>query len=129
MGADKNSDFVYVGDGFGGNYAKINIKTGEYSYIPTPDPAAFQPYAVSVDSQHNVWTNFWSTDAIGKYDTTANKWTVFDLPTRGTESRYMSILERPEGMSVVVPYYRTRKVALMTFRTEAQIEAEKAKVR
>ncbi len=129
MGADKNADFVYVGDGFGGNYAKINIKTGEYTYIPTPDPAAFQPYAVSVDSQHNVWTNFWSTDAIGKYDTTANKWTVFDLPTRGTESRYMSILERPEGMSVVVPYYRTRKVAMMTFRTEAQIEAEKAKAR
>ena len=125
MGADKASDLVYVGDGFGGNYARIDIKTGEYKYIPTPDPAAFQPYAVSVDTKHNVWTNFWSTDSIGKYDPAADKWTVFDLPTRGTESRYVSVLERPEGMQVVVPYYRTRKVAVMAFRSEAEIAAQK----
>jgi streptogramin lyase len=127
MGADKAANVVYVGDGFGGNYARIDIKSGDTSFIPTPDPAALQPYAVAVDSKHNVWTNFWSTDAIGEYDPSSKTWTVFDLPTRGTESRYLSVLERPEGMQVVVPYYRTRKVALMSFRSEAEIAAEKSR--
>lgn len=127
MGADKAADVVWIGDGFGGNFAKVNIQTGEYSYVPTPDPASLQPYAVAIDSQHNPWTNFWSTDAVGKYDVKTGQWTIFELPTRGTESRYVSLLERPEGMQVVVPYYRTRKVAVMSFRSEADITAQKSK--
>ena len=62
---------------------------------------------------------------MAKYDPGAGKWTMFDLPTRGTESRYVSVLERPDGMQVVVPYYRTRKVAVMAFRSEADIAAQK----
>jgi hypothetical protein len=33
-----------------------------------------------------------------KYDTSANAWTTFDLPTRGTEARYISRLERDGAM-------------------------------
>jgi hypothetical protein len=82
---------------------------------------------VSIDSMHRVWTNFWSTDAIGRYDEASNSWTIFDLPTRGTESRFISLLERPDGMRVIIPYYRTRKVAVMTFRSEGEIKAAQAK--
>ncbi len=121
MGGDRNADVVWVGNGFGGNYARVDTKTKEYKFIPTPDPAAFQPYQVTVDSKHGVWTNFWSTDSVGRYDDTTGKWTVFDLPTRGTESRHISLLERRDGMQVVIPYYRTRKVAVMTFRSEADV--------
>ena len=60
-------------------------------------------------------------------DLGAGKWTLFDLPNRGTETRYISLLEQ-EGkpMQVIIPYSRTRKVAVMTLRTEADIAALKA---
>jgi len=126
MGADKQGDFVYTGNSFGGTLAKINIHTKETTLVPLPNPESDQPYQVAVDTSHNAWTNLWSTDKVGKYDPAANKWTLFDLPTRGTESRYISILERPgQPMQVVVPYSRGRKVGVLTPRTEAEIAALK----
>jgi DNA-binding beta-propeller fold protein YncE len=126
MGADKHGDFVYTGNSFGGTLAKINIHTKETTLVPLPNPESDQPYQVAVDTSHNAWTNLWSTDKVGKYDPAANKWTLFDLPTRGTESRYISILERPgQPMQVVVPYSRGRKVGVLTPRTEAEIAALK----
>lgn len=60
-----------------------------------------------------------------RYEPAANKWTTFDLPTRGTEARYVSLLEKNGTMEVVVPYSRTSKVAVMTFRSDADLAALK----
>ncbi len=126
MGADKNGDYVYTGNSFGGTLAKINIHTKDTTLIPLPNPEADQPYQVAVDKGHNVWTNLWSTDKVAKFDPAANKWTLFDLPTRGTESRYISVLEREgQPLQVVVPYSRGRKVGVLTPRSEADIAALK----
>jgi streptogramin lyase len=82
-----------------------------------------------VDKGHNVWTNLWSTDKVAKYDPSANQWTLFDLPTRGTESRHISLLERDgQPLRVIIPYERARKVAVLTPRTEAEIQALKNQV-
>ena len=127
MGTDKAADILWVADSFGGNYARIDTKTREVKIVPLPDPESLQPYHITVDSQHNAWTNMWSTDKTTKYDPAANKWTVYDLPSRGTEARYISVLERPgQPMQVVVPYSRVRKVAVMTFRSEEDIARQKA---
>ncbi len=127
MGTDKTADILWVANSFGGNYARIDTKTREVKIVPLPDPETLQPYHITVDSQHNAWTNMWSTDKITKYDPAANKWTVYDLPSRGTEARYISVLERPgQSMQVVVPYSRVRKVAVMTFRSEDDIARQKA---
>jgi virginiamycin B lyase len=123
LGADKNGDFVWIGNSFGGTLAKINVNTNEMSLVPLPNPEAQQPYQVAVDSSHGVWTNLWSTDQIAKYDSIAGKWTVFDLPTRGTESRYISVFEKDGKLQVTVPYSRTRKVAVMTPRSESELQA------
>jgi DNA-binding beta-propeller fold protein YncE len=129
MGADKNGDYVYTGNSFGGTLARINIHTKETTMIPLPNPETDQPYQVVVDQSHNVWTNLWSTDKVAKYNTTTNQWTLFELPTRGTESRHISILEQPgQPMQVVVPYSRGRKVGVLTPRSEADIAALKAQV-
>ena len=129
MGADKQGDFVYTGNSFGGTLAKINIHTKETTLIPLPNPESDQPYQVAVDDGHNVWTNLWSTDKIAKFNPSTNQWTLFDLPTRGTESRYLSVLERPgQPLQVVVPYSRGRKVGVLTPRTDADITALKAQV-
>jgi len=126
MGSDKNGDSLWVGNSWGNSLTKIDIHTMETSFVPLPGPGIMQPYHVTVDSGHNAWLNIWTSDVIMKYDPAANKWTTFDLPTRGTEARYISLLERDGKMEVVLPYSRTSKVAVMTFRSEADLAALKA---
>jgi virginiamycin B lyase len=126
MGSDKNGDVLWVGNSWGGSLAKIDIHTMATSFVPLPGPGMMQPYHVAVDSGHNAWLNIWTSDVIMKFDPAANKWTTFDLPTRGTEARYISLLERNGKMEVVLPYSRTSKVAVMSFRSEADLQALKA---
>jgi len=125
MGTDKNGDILWVGNSWGANLARINIMTNETSYVPLPGQQ--QPYHVTVDKNHNAWTNLWGADRVLRYDPKTSTWTAFDLPTRGAEPRYVSLLER-EGtpMQVVLPYFRARKVAVMTLRSEQDLAALKA---
>ena len=129
MGTDKADDVLWVGNSWGANLARIDTKTNETTYVPLPNGQ--QPYHVHVDQQHRPWTNLWGADRVMRYDPKSGAWTAFDLPTRGAEPRYISLLER-EGAptQVVLPYFRARKVAIMTLRSEAtlkdlSIEAER----
>jgi streptogramin lyase len=124
MGTDKNADVLWVGNSWGGSLARIDTKTHDVSFVPLP--GAMQPYHIAVDSKHDAWLNIWMTDAILRYDPAAKTWTRFDLPTRGTEARYISVTEHTGALQVVVPYSRTSKVALMSFRSEADLAALKA---
>jgi virginiamycin B lyase len=124
MGTDKNADVLWVGNSWGGSLARIDTKTHEMSFVPLP--GAQQPYHAVVDAGHNVWTNAWMTDQVLRYDPKANTFTAFDIPTRGSEVRYVSLYEKDGKMQVVLPSYRTRKVTMMAFRSEADIAAAKA---
>jgi len=119
MGTDKNDDVLYVGNSWAGTLAKINTRTQEMSTIALP--ADRKPYHVAVDSHHNAWLNIWMTDQVLKYDSKANAFTAYDLPTRGTEARYISLTEHSGALQLVVPYSRTSKVAVMSFRSEADL--------
>jgi len=122
MGSDKDGNVLWVGDSWGRNLAKIDIATGNTSFVPLPGPGVMQPYHITVDKKHNAWLNIWTSDVVLRYDPAANKWTTFDLPTRGTEARYVSLLERDGKVEVVIPYSRTSKVAVMTPRSQAEID-------
>ena len=128
MGADKKGDILWVGNSWGRSLAKIDIHTMQTSFVPLPGPGIMQPYHIAVDKDHNAWLNIWTSDVILKYDPNADKWTTFDLPTRGTEARYISLLEKDGKTEVVVPYSRASKIAVMTFRSEADVAALKARV-
>jgi streptogramin lyase len=124
MGTDKNADVLWVGNSWGANLARIDTRTRETSYVPLP--GGQQPYHVAVDKGHNAWTNIWGADRVMRYDPNTSTWTAFDLPTRGAEPRYVSLLERDGApMQVVLPYFRARKVAVMTMRSEADLQALK----
>jgi streptogramin lyase len=123
MGTDKNADVLWVGNSWGGSLARIDTKTGDTSFVPLP--GAMQPYHIAVDSKHDAWLNIWMTDAILRYDPASKAWTRFDLPTRGTEARYISLTEHTGALQVVIPYSRTSKVAVMSFRSEADLDALK----
>jgi virginiamycin B lyase len=125
MGTDKNADVLWVGNSWGATLARIDTKTLQTTIIPFPDPA-YQPYHIAVDQNHNVWGNLWTADRIAKYDPSKAAWTMFDLPTRGTEIRHISLLERDGVTKVIVPIYRDSKMGVMTLRGEAEIAALKA---
>jgi streptogramin lyase len=125
MGTDKAADVLWVGNSWGANLARIDTRTHETTYVPLP--GGQQPYHVTVDKAHNAWTNVWGADRVLRYDPKTSTWTAFDLPTRGAEPRYVSLLERDGApMQVVLPYFRARKVAVMTMRSEADLAALKA---
>ena len=125
MGADKAGDTVWVCDWWGGNLARIDIRTEKATIVPLPHPESQQPYQAQVDSHHNVWTNLMNADEVMRFDPATSKWTEFQFPTLGAEARYFSILERNGSMQVIVPYSRTRKVARMTFRSPAELQSLK----
>jgi streptogramin lyase len=127
MGTDKNADVLWVGNSWGATLARIDTKTLQTTIIPFPDPA-YQPYHIAVDKNHNVWGNLWTADRLAKYDPSKGEWTMFDLPTRGTEIRHVSLLEQDGVTKVIVPIYRDSKMGAMTLRSEADIAALKAQV-
>src|SRR5262249_53207501 len=122
MGTAKNADVLWVGNSWGASLARIDTKTGQTSIIPFPE-STYQPYHIAVDQHHNVWGNLWTADRIAKYDPSKNEWTMFDLPTRGTEIRHISLLEKDGVTKVTVPIYRDSKMGVMTLRSEADIAA------
>jgi streptogramin lyase len=125
MGTDKNGDVLWVGNSWGANLARIDTRTLATTYVPLP--GAQQPYHVTVDKDHNAWSNLWGADRVIRYNPNSGTWTAFDLPTRGGEPRYVSLLERDgQATQVVLPYFRGRKVAVMTLRSEADVAALKA---
>jgi streptogramin lyase len=124
MGTDKNADVLWVGNSWGHSLARIDTKTSEVSFVPLPN--GMQPYHIAVDSKHNAWLNVWTADNILRYDPSGKTWTRFDLPTRGSEARYISVTEHSGALQVVVPIYRSNQVAVMSFRSEADLAALKA---
>ena len=124
MGTDKNGDVLWVGNSWGSTLARIDTKTLETKIIPFPS-TTMQPYHIDVDKNHNVWGNLWTSDQIAKYDPANNKWTMFELPVRGTEIRHVSLLERDGKTQVVVPVYRSSQMGVMTVRSDAEIAALK----
>jgi streptogramin lyase len=125
MGTDKNGDVLWVGNSWGSTLARIDTKTLETKIIPFPS-TTMQPYHIAVDQNHNVWGNLWTSDQIAKYDPTANKWTMFELPVRGTEIRHVSLMERDGKTQVTVPVYRSSQMGVLTLRSEAELAALKA---
>lgn len=124
MGTDKNANVLWVGNSWGATLARIDTKTMETKLIPFPD-ATMQPYHIAVDNKHNVWGNLWTSDRLVKLDPSNNRWTIFDLPVRGTEIRHIALLEKGDRLQVVVPVYRSNQMGVLTVRTEAEIAAQK----
>jgi streptogramin lyase len=125
MGTDKFADVLWVGDSWGANLARIDTHSHAVKFVDLP--GAQQPYHVAVDKNHDAWTNLWGADRVMRYDPNSNGWVAFDLPTRGAEPRYVSLLERQgKDTEVALPYFRARKVAVMTLRSQDEIDALKA---
>ena len=127
LGGDRTGDAVWVGNWWGENLAKIDIHTSKVTYYPVPNKHT-GPYAAVVDKNHIVWVNMMNNDSVGRFDPKTEKWTEYMLPTRGAETRHIAVLDQSDPPTVVVPYWRTSKVARLQFRTRQEIQQLKAQV-
>ncbi len=125
IGIDRTGGVLWVANSWGGSLTRVDTSTGDMTFIPMPNPATQQPYEARVDNSHNVWVPMWTTDQIAKYDPATSQWTMFDLPTRGTEVRIVNLLERGGQKEVVFAFPRSSKVAVMSVRSEAEMAALK----
>ena len=124
MGTDKNADILWTSNSWGASLGRIDTNTNQVSIVPFPDKA-MQGYHLHVDSQHNVWGNLWTNDRLFKYNPATQQWTLFEFPVRGTENRHIFVDERSGTTKITTPVYRANQMAVMTVRTEAQINALK----
>lgn len=127
MGGDRTGDTVWVANWWGENLAKIDIHTSKVTQYPVPNKHT-GPYAAVVDKNHIVWVNMMNNDSVAKFDPKTEQWTEYMLPTRGAETRHIAVLDKSDPPTVVVPYWRTSKVARLQFRTRQQMQQLKAQV-
>jgi streptogramin lyase len=128
MGADKRAHTIWVCDFWGGNLARIDTQTLMVTLIPLPRPEVQMPYQAAVDKDHNVWINLVNSDEVIKYDPKTAQWTEYPFPSLGAEARYVSLLEQDGKLEVIVPYYRARRVARMSFRSKEEMRELKQQV-
>ena len=120
MGADKNGDVIWVANWWGGNLAEIDIRTRKPTYHPLPFKG-MHPYSAVVNKDHMVYTNVSSDDSVAKLDPNTSEWTIYVLPSRGSEVRHIALDAR--NGDIWVPYANTSRIARLQFRTEEQLQA------
>ncbi len=106
IGADPNSDVVWVALFCADKIARIDTKTRDVTEFSMPYKYS-RPYGVVVDNNHNVWINMLNTDMIGKFDPATKKFTMFQMPSRGTDMRHMAFDYSTNPMSIYIPYNRS----------------------
>jgi streptogramin lyase len=60
-----------------------------------------------------------NSDRIARFDPATEKFTEFELPTRGTEIRHIQVDSSTNPPTVWLPYDRTNKIARVQFRGSA----------
>jgi streptogramin lyase len=120
MSADPFGTTVWVTDFFGQDIASVDIHTLQVTYNPVPIPYS-NPYDLHVDNNHMVWVTLRNADRVGKFDPKTKKWTVYQLPSIGTECRSMYVDEYNKTGEVWMASIRGSKAIRMQFRTAQQM--------
>ena len=118
MGADRTGDFVWAGLYWSGAIAKVDVRTKSLTGVyQVPNGRWAQPYKMMTDKNHMVWFSNSAADFLGKFDPTTEKFTMYPLPSRGTNSRHLAIDNSTDPPTVWVPYTGAGKIARVQFRT------------
>lgn len=118
IAADHSAPYVWSADFYGQDISSVNIRTLKVAYYDLPVPYA-SAYDLRVDKNHNVWVTLRNADRVGKFDPATKKWTVYQLPTLGTECRNISVDQKTGD--VWLASWRTSKIIRLEFRTEQQV--------
>ena len=117
MGADPNGDFVWVSLYWIGQLAKIDIRTKKVVAVyPIPEARFGHPYKIAVDKDHMVWFGMANEDRLGKFNPFTETFTMYPLPTRGSNARHLVVDNRTDPPTLWVPYTSAQKIAKVQIR-------------
>lgn len=121
------TDAVWGPGWIGDNLVKIDIRTNQATLYPFPwrDAGSYQ---ATVDKDGIVWVNFTNADAVGRFDPKTEKWTMYQLPTLGTEVHGMQVVTVNGRPMLMVPEWASGKAARLEFRTNEELQALRAQV-
>ncbi len=118
LGAERDSNNVWVANWWGNNLAKIDIRTHEVTYYDYPNQKAFPGiYDTTIDKNGMVWMNMMNADTVARFDPKTEQWTEFRLPSLGAETRFIAVDNYKDEVEVWVPSYRLNTIIRIQFRT------------
>ncbi len=77
-----------------------------------------QPYKPFPDRNHMAWFGLSADDRFGQLNPTTGNFTMYPLPSRGTNSRHLAVDNTTDIPTVWVPYTGIGKIARVQFRTD-----------
>ncbi|MGA9370207.1 MAG: carboxypeptidase regulatory-like domain-containing protein [Steroidobacteraceae bacterium] len=122
MSADKTGGTVWVPMWASTYLAEINIHTHKVIYHRMPFYE--HPYKTTVDNHHRVWADGQVSDTGVEFDPATQKWTVYQLPSRGCSSRHV-FFDKVRG-ELWVPCDQANMVVRVQFRSPGDLRAQDA---
>ncbi len=118
-------DNVWWSNWFGQSISRANIRTHQVEYFNAPILNG-SPYAMIADKNGMLWVAFPNDDRVAKLDSSTRQWTVYDLPSHGTNTRFITVDNRKDSVEVWEASFMTSKAVRLQFRTKEQMQAAAA---
>ena len=119
LGADRTGDYVYAGTYWTGYIAQFDARDKTFVKLhAVPNGRWAQPYKPFPDKNHQVWFGLSADDRLGMLNPTTGEFTMYPLPSRGTNSRHLAVDNTTDIPTVWVPYTGIGKIARVQFRTD-----------
>lgn len=115
-------DYVWWSNWYGQSISRANIRTHEVEYFNPPLPN-LSPYAMIADKNGMLWVALPKDDRVAKLDPTTRQWTVYNLPSHGTNTRFITVDSHKDAVEVWEVSFVTSKVVRVQFRTKQQMQA------
>ena len=120
--ADHSGDLVWVALFCSDKIASIDIHTRKVVKEYTLPHKWSRPYALIVDQNHMVWIDMLNTDMVARLDPKTEKVTEFQMPTRGTNIRHLTLDKSTDPPIVWAPYDAVNKIARIQFRKSSEMQ-------
>jgi streptogramin lyase len=114
-------DYVWWSNWYGQSIGRANIHTHEVNYYVPPLPN-LSPYDPAVDKNGKVWVSLPNDDRVAKFDPVTGHWTVYNLPSRGTNTRYITTDRFKDPVEVWTSGSGNSKIVHLQFRTKEQLQ-------
>jgi streptogramin lyase len=115
-------NYVWWSNWFAQSLSRVNIQTHTVDYFNAPLPNV-SPYAMMADKDGMLWVAFPNDDRVAKLNPQTHEWTVYNLPSHGTNTRFITVDSHKDAVEVWEAAFMTSKVVRLQFRTKQQMQA------
>jgi streptogramin lyase len=115
-------DYVWWSNWFAQSISRANIHTRHVETFNAPFPNA-SPYAMIPDKNEMLWVALPNDDRVARLNPVTRQWTVYNLPSHGTNTRFITVDDHKKSVEVWEVSFMTSKAVRLQFRTKQQMQA------